>query len=65
MVGLLLKVGLWLLGLCGFGKPDPQKTGSELQKGADAQEVLDEIKDQHNHASDPVPDSVRKLTYRD
>lgn len=62
---LILNFALWVLGLFGFGKPDPQKTGEQLRAGKDAEEVLREVAVQKLGADAPIPDSVRKSSYRD
>ena len=61
---LVLKLGLWLLGCLGLGKPDPEKTGEQVMAGKEAQDVLAEGAAQQRDPA-PVTDRVRDETYRD
>ena len=65
MLSVVVNIGLWLLGLCGFGKPDPEKTGEQVMAGKEAQQVLNEVAQEKRADSEPVPDSVVRESYRD
>lgn len=54
MGSILGSLLVWVLGLFGFGKPDPEKTGEQVMAGKEAQNALANVA-QAQHIQNDVP----------